>query len=187
MILPIALYPHPFLRRRMQPVEKITDEIQALAENMIETMRNAPGVGLAAPQVLADARLFVIQPDTEDPSTTQVFINPEIIAREGKMELYEEGCLSIPGVLAKVRRPWVIRVRFQDLKGQWQEARFEGFPARVIQHEFDHLDGVLFLDRLPQLRRRLLRKDLQAVEEGKIRPGYPFVHPRLRPQPQTIG
>ncbi len=186
MILPIALYPHPFLRRRMRSVETITDEIRALARNMIETMRNAPGVGLAAPQVLADARLFVIQPDVDEPATTRVFINPEILAFEGQGTLYEEGCLSIPDVRARVRRPRAVHLRFQDLEGRWHEETFEDFPARVIQHEYDHLDGILFFDRVPQLRRRLLRKALQSIEEGRVRPSYPFVHPRLPLKRQSV-
>ncbi len=174
MIRPIALYPHPFLRRKVAKVADIA-EVRPLVDDMIETMHSAAGIGLAAPQVLADARVFIIQPDPDDEATLRVFVNPEIVAFDGTPFFYEEGCLSIPTVRAKVKRPPCVTVRYHDLEGRPREETFDDLPARIIQHEYDHLEGVLFIDRISSLKRRLLRKDLDRIRTGRLRPAYPHV------------
>ncbi len=175
MIRSIALYPHPFLRQKVKKVSSINGEVRRLIHDMIETMHHAEGIGLAAPQVLANARIFIIQPDLDDDATLRIFINPEVLRLEGVPFLYEEGCLSIPTIRAKVKRPPQVTLRFQDLEGRSCEETFDDLAARIIQHEYDHLNGILFIDRITSLKRRLLRKGLQQVSWGKVRPKYPHV------------
>ncbi len=167
--LEIHRYPHPVLARRAEPVESIDDELRGLVTAMIETMYAADGVGLAAPQIGISRRLFVADPRrTEDPEP-QVFINPEI-RLEGDLVPFEEGCLSIPDVRVTVRRPEVATIVATGLDGERFELTDDDFAARVWQHEFDHLDGVLIVDRMsPRDRlahRRTLKEMRAAFESG---------------------
>ncbi|MBU0928217.1 MAG: peptide deformylase [Spirochaetes bacterium] len=144
------------LRGKAAPIEKFDDELNALVEKMFETMKLGKGVGLAGPQVGVAQRIFVMQIDGDKP---RVFINPEIVETSVELSTFEEGCLSIPGVYADLDRPALIRVQAWNERGRRFVLGADGFLARVIQHELDHLDGVLFTDRLPERSRdRLLKQ-----------------------------
>ncbi|MGH2758774.1 MAG: peptide deformylase [Actinomycetota bacterium] len=154
-VLKIRLYPDPVLREPAAPVTDVDDSVRKLVADLTETMRAAPGVGLAAPQVGVQRRVLVYSLGTEEP--VHALVNPEILERSGE-ELDDEGCLSIPGLTFPVARAERITVRGLDVDGQQVSMEAEEFEARVIQHEIDHLDGVLFLDRLaPAERREALR------------------------------
>jgi peptide deformylase len=164
-ILPIRIYPDPVLRVKCRPVEQFDAALRKLAADLVETMHAAPGVGLAAPQVGVERRLAVVDVSAgEDPSLLKVLVNPQIVRREG-LEAEIEGCLSLPGINDKVDRPLAITVRAQDLAGQPYELAAEGFMARAICHEVDHLDGILFTDHLRGLRRERARRQLKRLAE----------------------
>lgn len=157
----ILHYPDERLRRKAVPVEAITPEILELVEDMKETMYAAPGVGLAAPQIGVSLRLFIVDTAADDePSQLRVFINPEIVKREGKM-VWEEGCLSFPGVHEEIERSARVTVRALDEKGKPFELTADDLLSVAIQHENDHLDGVLMIDRMGALKRRLALRKLQ--------------------------
>jgi peptide deformylase len=164
-ILPIRIYPDPVLRAKCRPVERFDDGLRKLAADMVETMHAAPGVGLAAPQVGVELRLAVVDVSVgEDPSLLVILINPEIVHREGA-ETEIEGCLSLPGISDKVERPLAVALRGLDLDGRPFELAAEGYLARAICHEVDHLDGVLFTDHLRGLRRERARRQLKRLAE----------------------
>lgn len=168
-IRPIVMYPHDVLATKASPVREVDAQVRQLVDDMIETMYDAPGVGLAAPQVGVLQRVAVIDVSARDEEGRLfVFINPEIIHREGKI-LWEEGCLSIPGVYEKVERAEKVVVRALDEEGRPFEVEAEELFAVAIQHEIDHLDGVVFLDHLSHLKRRMAlkryKKQLQRMEE----------------------
>ena len=163
-VLPIIKIGHPTLRKVAEPVEGFDVSLRELAENMIETMRVNEGIGLAAPQVNISRRMFVIDLSLIDEELeARAYVNPEILNSSGS-EKFEEGCLSIPGIRADVVRPTQIRVRYQTLDGETVEEEMEGLLARVFQHEFDHLEGILFTDRLSPLQKKLLGEKLQELE-----------------------
>jgi peptide deformylase len=169
-ILPIRIYPDPVLRRKTRPVVEFGAALARLAGNMIETMVAAPGIGLAAPQVGQEVRMAVVDLSVgEDPAQLHVMVNPEVVWREG-LDTDVEGCLSLPGISDKVDRPTAIRVRVMDLAGQPFELIAEGWLARAICHEVDHLDGILFTDHLRGLRRERVRRQLRklAVEREEV-------------------
>ncbi|MCC6214467.1 MAG: peptide deformylase [Polyangiaceae bacterium] len=163
-VLTILHYPDPRLRERAEPVPEVTSEIRALVSDMAETMYAAPGVGLAAPQVGVSKRIFVIDiADEDEPSQLQVFINPEILHLDGSI-VWKEGCLSFPDVAEEIRRAERVRVRAIGLEGQPFELEAEGLLAVAIQHEHDHLEGVLMVDKLSAIKRKLVgRKVAKAV------------------------
>jgi len=164
-ILAIRIYPDPILRVKCRPVAEIDARVKKLAADMVETMHAAPGVGLAAPQVGVDLRLAVVDVSLgEDPSKVQVLVNPEVVERSG-LDSDVEGCLSLPGITDKVDRPAFVSVRAQDLEGRSFELKAEGFPARAICHEIDHLDGILFPDHLRGLRKERVRRQLKKLAE----------------------
>lgn len=193
MILPIYTYGSPVLRERTRFVESDSDELQLLIDDMVETMHSASGVGLAAPQVGRGERLFVVDlraaqedADVRSESTDSdelgpenrellVFINPELEFIEGERVDFEEGCLSIPELREDVSRPDAVWVRFLDRSFEEREFEVDGLLARVIQHEFDHLDGVLFVDHLSPLKRRLIRPRLRDMARGDVTAEYPIV------------
>ncbi len=150
-IRPIVTVPHPVLRRKAQPVKDFGPELQRLIDDMIETMRAAPGVGLAAPQVNVPLRVIVVEfGDEEDesvPPRLWAVVNPEIVRQSRETEVGTEGCLSIPGILGEVERPVAITVRGQNRHGQPVKYKLRGWVARIFQHEIDHLNGILFTDR----------------------------------------
>ena len=162
-VLPIRIYPDPVLRVRCPDVASFGDDLGRLAGDMVETMHAAPGIGLAAPQIGIETRLAVVDLTVgEDPEALHILVNPEIVEEEGK-DLDEEGCLSIPGLTEKVNRPFRIRVRAKDLKGEEFEIDAEDLLARAICHEIDHLDGVLFVDRLTGLRRERIKRQMRRL------------------------
>lgn len=157
----ILHYPDERLRQKAAPIEAITPEILTLVEDMKETMYAAPGVGLAAPQIGVPLRLFIVDTAAEDePSDLRVFINPEIVATEGKT-CWEEGCLSFPGVHEEIERAATVKVRAMDETGKAFELSADELLGVAIQHENDHLDGVLMIDRMGALKRRLALRRLQ--------------------------
>lgn len=164
-LLPIRIYPDPVLREVCPPVERFDDQLRRLSADMIDTMRAAPGVGLAAPQVGVPLRLCVLDPSAgNDPAAVRVLVNPELLDSEG-VENEEEGCLSIPGFVERVERPGRVTVRGLDLDGGEILLAADGILARVVCHEIDHLNGVLFVDRLRGLRRDRARRALRRIAE----------------------
>lgn len=157
-VLEILHYPAPVLTEKSLPVDTFDESLRQLAADMAETMYDAPGVGLAAPQVGVLKRMVVIDcAGSENPPDLIVAINPEIVDRAGEC-MEEEGCLSVPGYYARVARSAQVKVRYQDLDGETQEREADELLAVAIQHEIDHLDGVLFVDRLSSLKRSMFRK-----------------------------
>jgi peptide deformylase len=162
-VLAIRIYPDPVLRVKCRAVTAIDDRVRKLAADMVETMHAAPGIGLAAPQVGVEERIAVLDLSVgEDPKQVHVLINPEIVHREGS-ETDVEGCLSLPGLTDKVERPTAVRVKALDLAGQAIELNAEGWLARAVCHEIDHLDGVLFVDHLRGLRRERAKRQLKKL------------------------
>lgn len=162
-VLPIVLFPDPVLQRPTRPVERFDDELARLARDLAETMYDAPGVGLAAPQVGVDLRVAVVDVATaEGGSELHVLVNPAIVASEGRVG-GEEGCLSIPGLTEKVDRPATVRVAARRVTGEPFELVASGLLARACCHEIDHLDGILFFERLAGLRRELALRRLRKL------------------------
>ncbi len=176
MILPIYIYGQPVLRKMAQDIDPENyPALNEFIENMFETMYNADGVGLAAPQVGREDRVFVVdlspiaseeRPEFND--FKKVFINAHIVERGGEMVTLEEGCLSIPGVHEKVGREDEIRIKYLDEKLTPRDEVYTGYAARVIQHEHDHLDGILFVDKVSPLRKRMNKSKLANMEKGKV-------------------
>lgn len=166
--LEILHYPDPRLREKARPVAQVDERVRRLADDMLETMYAAPGIGLAATQVGVPLRVVVID-ISEDHSQPLVLINPEIVAREGEEEM-EEGCLSVPGIYERVRRAARVRVRALDREGRPFEREADGLLAVCIQHEIDHLDGKLFVDYLSELKRSRIRKRLEKQKRLGLDP-----------------
>ena len=166
MIRTILHYPDKRLREQGKKIEAVTPEIQKLIDDMAETMYAAPGVGLAATQIGEALQLFIIDiADSDEPSDLKVFVNPEIIERDGEI-VWQEGCLSFPGVQEDIDRAAKVKVRAQDRDGKWFELEAEGLLAVAIQHEFDHLQGVLMIDHMGPLKKRLThRKMVKRADE----------------------
>lgn len=178
MLLPIYGYGQPVLKKKTEPVGPDYPGLAELIANMWETMYEAKGVGLAAPQVGLPIRLFVV--DTiqimdegkEDEGIRQCFLNAEKIEEAGVPWTYEEGCLSIPDIRGDVDRPPQLRLRYQDENFVMHEQVFTGMNARVIQHEYDHIDGVLFLEHLKPIKKRLIRRKLENIKKGNVSVDY---------------
>ncbi|TDI81390.1 MAG: peptide deformylase [Caldithrix sp.] len=159
----IVKYGHPALRMKARQIETISASIRELAEDMIETMEVAEGIGLAAPQIAESKTLLVINAGLiEEDAPAKVYINPVILAEAGSISM-EEGCLSIPDIREDVIRPEMIKIKYLDLEGGQHEEECNGMLARVLQHEVDHLNGLLFVDRISQIKRKLLSKKLKAI------------------------
>ncbi|WP_264049574.1 peptide deformylase [Methylobacterium flocculans] len=165
-IRPLVILPDARLRLASEPVGPVTDEIRTLAADMLETMYDAPGVGLAAIQIGVPKRVVTIDTSKdENDRQPQVFLNPEIVWSSEEKRVYDEGCLSIPEYYGEVERPDRVRVRFRDLDGAEREIEADGLLATCIQHEIDHLDGVLFIDHLSKLKRdRVVKKFAKAAK-----------------------
>lgn len=161
--LKIVNYPHEVLRQKAQPIDAVTDEIRDVANRMLALMHDAPGVGLAAPQVALPWRMFVAN-STGDPQDDQVFINPVLSSPSREIEDYEEGCLSLPHIKAEIRRPKAITITAVNLDGESFTLTSDELPARIWQHETDHLDGVLILDRMTADDRRANRRLIKELE-----------------------
>lgn len=189
-IRPILEVPDPRLKIVSQPVTEFDEELRTLVADMFETMYDAPGIGLAAIQVGVPKRVLVIDLQPEDPDAEpvacghdhgsggghhhhqptkrepRVFVNPEILDPDPELATYQEGCLSVPEIYADVDRPATCRVRYQDLDGQVHEERLDGLMATCIQHEMDHLEGILFIDHLSRLKRQMALKKLQKLRQA---------------------
>lgn len=175
MILPVVAYGAAILRERTQIIGPDTPGLTMLIQNMRHTMHYANGVGLAAPQVNKPWRLFIIHSETE--AISEVFINAVITAYSTAISVDTEGCLSIPGIWEEVKRSTTITIRYQNERFENITRTFEGNVARMIQHEYDHIEGKLYIDYLPPLRKTLIRSKLQAISKGKQRPHYPMIYP----------
>ena len=156
-IRPILTLPDPLLRRQAKAVERVDSALHRLIDDMFATMYEAPGIGLAAPQVGVSRRLIVMDPAKDDaPKTPLVMVNPEILDRSEELRLHEEGCLSIPDFTAEIERPAKTRVAYIDREGKPQERELVGIWATLVQHEIDHLNGILFIDYLSRLKRDMV-------------------------------
>ncbi|SDR81223.1 peptide deformylase [Polaribacter sp. KT25b] len=193
MILPIIAYGDPVLRKVGTEIDKDYPKLETLIANMKETMYNASGVGLAAPQIGLAIRLFIIDasPFAEDEDLSdedratlktfnRVFINAQIVKEEGEEWSFNEGCLSIPDVREDVSRQPKITIEYQDEDFNTHTEVLEGLAARVFQHEYDHIEGILFTDKLSTLRKRLLKKRLENISKGKVNADYRMRFPNLK-------
>ncbi len=193
MILPIIAYGDPVLRKVGTPITPDYPELETLISNMKETMYNASGVGLAAPQIGKAIRVFLIDasPFADDKDLSEkeritlknfnrVFINPQIIKEEGEEWVFNEGCLSIPDVREDVLRKEKITIEYQDENFTKHTEVLDGLSARVFQHEYDHIEGVLFTDKLSSLKKRIIKKKLENISKGKIRADYRMRFPNLK-------
>nr|WP_319999229.1 peptide deformylase [uncultured Draconibacterium sp.] len=184
MKYPVTVYGDLLLRKKAKTIEKDHPKLDEIIENMWETMYYSDGVGLAAPQVGLSIRLFVIDASSgadEEPELEgfkKVFINPEIIETKGDEWTMNEGCLSLPEIREDVNRPDEVTIKYLDENFEEHTETYKGFAGRVIQHEYDHLEGILFVDHLSPLRKRLLKSKLIAISKGKVRPHYRIKIPK---------
>ena len=186
MVYPIVMYGDPVLRQRAKDVEPGTD-LSQLIEDMYETMHAAQGIGLAAPQIGKSIRLFVVdgtglEKDDEEAEESmenfkKAFINPVMLEELGTPWDFEEGCLSIPNIREKISRKETIRIRYYDEHWQLKEEEYDGMQARIIQHEYDHIEGKLFIDYLTSLKKRLLKGKLTDISRGDVKTEYRILAP----------
>ncbi len=171
MIRPILIHPDPRLKKLCDPVVEFGPDLRQLAADMLETMYDAPGIGLAAPQIGVMKRLIVMDciKAAEAAPRPMVLLNPEVIWSSEDLSTYEEGCLSIPDQYAEVERPAEVRVRWHDLDGQEQEEQFDGLWATCVQHEIDHLNGKLFIDFLGPLKRQMITRKMEKLKRERAR------------------
>lgn len=176
MIYPVTVFGDPILRKKAEPVTNDFQDLKGFIENMFDTMYNSDGVGLAAPQVGKAIRIFVIDSDIDDedelPGIKKAFINPEIVEKSGEEWVMNEGCLSLPEIREDVLRPETVKIKYFDEEFNEHVETYSGFTSRVIQHEYDHLEGVMFVDYLNPLRKRILKSKLSAISKGKVIPKY---------------
>lgn len=183
MILPVYAYGYGVLKRVAAPVEEMNEEVSTLIQNMWETMYNAQGVGLAAPQVGKSLRVFlvdtvqVMEEGDEDKGIKKAFINAQMIEETGDLWSYEEGCLSIPHIRGDVERNDTISIQYFDEDMKKHVETFEGINARVIQHEYDHIEGKLFTDKLKPLKKKMIKRKLEAIRKGKVKSDYRMKFP----------
>ena len=167
----ILIHPDPRLKKVCAPVPDLSDELRTLAKDMLETMYDAPGIGLAAPQIGILNRLIVLDCVKEEGETPRplAMFNPEILAQSDDTNVYEEGCLSIPDQFAEVTRPKTVDVQWMDVNGNPQRETFDGLWATCVQHEIDHLDGKLFIDYLKPLKRQMITRKMQKLKRERAR------------------
>jgi peptide deformylase len=194
MILPIIAYGDPLLKKESEEITADYPSLDLLVENMFETMYQAKGVGLAAPQVGLNIRLFIVdgapfadeEGDEPDPRAVgmetfkKVFINPVIEEESGEVWAFQEGCLSIPKIRENVHRKSEILLSYYDENWAFHEERFSGYAARIIQHEYDHIEGILFTDRLNPLKKKLVQKKLKQIAEGLVSTDYKLKFYKLK-------
>jgi len=193
MVLPIVAYGDPVLRKVGKDIDKGYPDLEELIQNMKETMKNAQGVGLAAPQVGRDIRLFLIDasPFSENEELEEeeraflkdfkrTFINARIVEEQGDDWAFNEGCLSIPNINEDVYRPEVIHVEYLDEDFTERQETLTGLAARIFQHEYDHIEGILFTDKLSSLKKRLLKKKLENISKGKVDVSYRMRFPNMK-------
>jgi len=191
MILPVVAYGHPVLKRKADEISPDYPELNRFIEDMWETMYQSDGVGLAAPQVNRSIRLFVIDASGYAESYPEVngfrkcFINAAIYKEEGEEWSFNEGCLSFPGVREDIMRRPVIHIRYVDEQFNPHDERYEGVLARIIQHEYDHIEGIVMVDRINSLRRVLLRRKLADISQGAVDVGYKMLFPVVKKQKRS--
>ena len=167
-IRPLVILPDPVLRQVSKPVERVDDQLGKLADDMLETMYDAPGIGLAAIQIGEPLRMLVIDLSKDDePNEPHVFINPEIVARMDDINVHEEGCLSIPDYYAEVERPAGVTVTYLDRDGTPRTVEADGLMATCLQHEIDHLNGVLFIDHISRLKREMVVRRFKKLARDR--------------------
>lgn len=167
-LLEIIKYGNPILRQEAKKIEEINDEIRTLANDMIQTMQAAEGIGLAAPQVARSIALVVVDVGLiKEGEKAAAFINPEILAVEGEF-IMEEGCLSVPDIREEVVRPEKIHIKYQTISGEMIDAWYDGYLARVLQHEIDHLKGIFFVDRLDTKKKKTIKSDLKRIASDEL-------------------
>lgn len=178
MVYPIVIYGSPMLRRVAKEIDREYPGLTELIENMFETMLVSDGVGLAAPQIGKSIRLFIMdttpmaEDDPELDGFRRVFINPKIVEETGDFWAYSEGCLSLPLLREEVSRHASVRIQYYDEQFEFHDETYEGIKARVIQHEYDHLDGILFVDRIAPLKKKLIKGKLNDIARGKTKAAY---------------
>lgn len=178
MILPVFAFGQPVLKKIASDINSDYDGLKLLIDNMWETMYAAHGVGIAAPQVGASIRLFIIdtiqimEEEKLDEGIKKVFINAKIIEETGEMWVYEEGCLSIPNIRGDVERQQKVRIQYLDENFEKHDEIYEGINARVIQHEYDHIEGILFVEKLKPLKKKLIQRKLNDIKAGKATADY---------------
>ena len=185
MILPIVAFGSPILRKKGENITAKYPELDSLLVNMWETMYEASGVGLAAPQINKSISLFLIdttpfvndKEESEEQIVKKVFINATILEEEGESWIFNEGCLSIPDVREDIKRKSIITIKYQDENFDWYTDTFSGLTARVIQHEYDHIEGILFTDKISPLRKRMIKSRLEKISKGSIDVGYRMKFP----------
>lgn len=188
MILPIYNAFHPMLREKTKPIEDIDEKTISLIQDMFETMNFAEGIGLAANQVGVDLSVLIVGDIIEDGVVKhqgKPYINPQIVSYSEELSTFNEGCLSVPEFREDVERPEAIQIKYYDLDMKENNEEFDGLLARVLQHEIDHLNGILFFDRLKPLRRTLAQSKLNKIRKGLVVPDYPMILPNgklLEPQ-----
>ncbi len=183
MILPVTAYGHPTLRKVAEEIDKDYPDLDQFVSNMFETMYSSDGIGLAAPQVNRSIRLFIIDgtpyadkmPEMQD--FKKIFINPYILENSGEKVTMDEGCLSIPNIREDVERPSEVVIEYYDQDWELKEEKYTGFAARVIQHEYDHLEGIMFTDKISALRKTLIRRKLSDISKGKTNASYKMIFP----------
>jgi peptide deformylase len=184
MILPVYVYGSPILRKVAVDIDQNYTGLKEFIADMWETMYKSDGVGLAAPQVGKSIRIFVIDGaamSDDDPSMEtfqQAFINARIIEQSGEDFIFQEGCLSLPGIREEIARPSTVKIKYYDENWQLHEEEYTGLKARIIQHEYDHLDGLMFIDKMPFIRRRMLNSRLTAITKGKVDVSYKIKFPK---------
>ncbi len=176
MILPVYAYGQPVLRKKGKEIDAQYPELKTLIADMFETMYESNGIGLAAPQIGRDIRLFIVDgseiDDIQPEGFKEVFINATIIEEFGEEWEFEEGCLSIPDVRANVKRKGELTIHYFDENFQEHTKTFGGMAARIIQHEYDHIEGILFTDRIPPLKRTMLKRRLESISKGRTNAHY---------------
>ncbi|MGM5469920.1 peptide deformylase [Flavobacteriaceae bacterium LMO-SS05] len=193
MILPIVAYGDSVLRKKAEPIKKTYPKLDELIQNMYETMYAASGIGLAAPQIGQPIRLFLVDatPFAEDEEMTpeereqfkdfkHTFINAQVLEEDGDEWVFNEGCLSIPDIREDVFRKPVIKIQYQDENFETHVKTFDGIIARIIQHEYDHIEGILFTDKLSPLKKRLIKGKLANISKGKINVDYKMRFPAMK-------
>lgn len=184
MLLPIFIYGHPVLRKISEDIPADFPDLDKFLKDLWQTMDEADGVGLAAPQVGKNIRIFVVDGnafedvDPDCKGFRKAFINAHILERSDEGVTRNEGCLSVPGIHEDVKRPNWIRIAYRDENGNELEEEFDGIKAWVIQHEYDHLEGIIFTDHLSSLKKRLLKSKLNGISQGKFKAGYRVILPK---------
>lgn len=184
MVLPVYAYGSPILRKISKDIDEDYEGLDLIINNMFETMNDSDGVGLAAPQIGKSIRLFIVDasPLAEDEPELEnfkkIFVNARIISQEGEEWEFNEGCLSIPTIREDVKRQPVINIQYYDENFVFHDERYDGTKARIIQHEYDHLDGIMFTDKVAPIRKRFLKNKLAAISKGKIDVAYKMKFPK---------